>query len=189
MSIWALISIAFALAMDAFAVAIAVGSRLEKLSGRHLFRLSFHFGLFQFLMPIIGWLVGRQVERLLESVDHWIAFALLGFIGGKMIWESLAHDDNHPDFDDPTRKWSLIGLSVATSIDALAVGLSLALLNVQIVGASVVIGIVAAGMTLIGMKFGRALGERFGHWMELGGGLILVVIGAKIVLQHTGIFN
>jgi len=185
-SLWALVSIAFALAMDAFAVAIAVGSRLEKLSGRHLFRLSFHFGLFQFLMPIIGWFLGRQVERLVYSFDHWVAFGLLAFIGGKMIWESFAHDGTGSALTDPTRKWSLIVLSVATSIDALAVGLSLALLNVQIVTASIVIGIVAAGMTLVGMKFGRALGERFGRRMELMGGLILVAIGIKIVLQHSG---
>ena len=189
MSLWALISIAFALAMDAFAVAIAVGSRLEKLSYRPVFRLSFHFGLFQFLMPIIGWFLGRQVERLVYSFDHWIALGLLAFIGGKMIWESFRHDDDHSALADPTRKWSLIALSIATSIDALAVGLSLALLNVQIVGASIVIGIVAAGMTLLGMKFGRVLGQRFGRCMELVGGLILVGIGVKIFLQHTGIMN
>ena len=189
MSLWALISIAFALAMDAFAVAIAVGSRLDKLSYRPVFRLSFHFGLFQFLMPIIGWFLGRQVERLLFSCDHWIALGLLSSIGGKMIWESLSHDGREKVLKDPTRKWSLIGLSVATSIDALAVGLSLALLNVQIVTASIVIGIVAAGMTLLGMKFGRALGDRFGHRMELIGGLILVAIGVNIVLNHTGVMN
>src|SRR5512136_1724899 len=108
MSLWALISIAFALAMDAFAVAIAVGSRLEKLSYRPVFRLSFHFGLFQFLMPIIGWFLGRQVERLVFSFDHWIALALLAFIGGKMIWESFTHDGAGSSLADPTRKWSLI---------------------------------------------------------------------------------
>ena len=170
--------------MDAFAVAIAVGSRLGKLSYRPVFRLSFHFGLFQFLMPIVGWFLGRQLERLVYSFDHWIAFGLLAVIGGKMIWESLSHDGTGSALTDPTRKWSLIVLSVATSIDALAVGLSLALLNVQIVSASIVIGIVAAGMTLVGMKFGRVLGERFGRRMELAGGLILVIIGLKIVLQH-----
>ncbi len=189
MSLWALISIAFALAMDAFAVAIAVGSRLEKLSYRPVFRLSFHFGLFQFLMPIIGWLLGRQVERYVLSIDHWIALALLAFIGGKMIWESFSRDGAKSSLSDPTRRWSLIGLSIATSIDALAVGLSLALLDVQIVSASIVIGIVAAAMTLVGMRFGRALGERFGHRMELVGGLVLVGIGVKIVLQHTGVMG
>ena len=189
MSLWALISIAFALAMDAFAVAIAVGCRLERLSYRPVFRLSFHFGLFQFLMPIIGWVLGRQVERYVYSFDHWIALVLLAFIGGKMIWESFSHDGRQTALTDPTRKWSLIGLSIATSIDALAVGLSLALLNVQIVSASIVIGIVAAGMTLIGLKSGRALGDKFGHRMELIGGLILFAIGVKIVLQHTGTMN
>jgi manganese efflux pump family protein len=186
MSLLALISIAFGLAMDAFAVAIACGSRLERLSGRHLFRLSFHFGLFQFLMPIIGWFAGRQIERVVLAYDHWIAFALLAFIGGKMIKESFSLQDESRPVSDPTRKWSLVMLSVATSIDALAVGLSLALLQVQILWASIVIGIVAAGMTLIGMKFGRSLGNRFGHRMELVGGLVLVAIGVNIVVQHLG---
>jgi putative Mn2+ efflux pump MntP len=181
-----ILGIAFGLAMDAFAVSIAVGSRLERLTLRRLFRLSFHFGLFQFLMPIIGWFAGLAIARAMHHYDHWIAFALLTYIGGKMIWESWKPDERRQSLSDPTRKWTLVLLSLATSIDAFAVGLSIALLNVAILFPSVIIGIVAAAMTAIGMTFGRTLGARFGKRMELLGGLILFAIGIRIVLAHLG---
>jgi putative Mn2+ efflux pump MntP len=170
--------------MDAFAVALAVGARRQTLTFRPLFRLSFHFGLFQFLMPVIGWYGGSQIEQHIRGFDHWVAFVLLGFIGGKMIWESVSFDHTAPAASDPTRKWSLIALSVATSIDALAVGLSMAFLQVEIWTPSLIIGVVAATMTATGMIFGRRLGVRFGKRMELLGGLILIGIGIKIVLEH-----
>jgi manganese efflux pump family protein len=176
--------IAIGLGMDAFAVALAVGCRLQKLTFRPLFRLSFHFGLFQFLMPVIGWYGGTQIEEYIQGFDHWLAFALLVFIGAKMIYESFGSDDDCGSRPDPTRKWSLIALSVATSIDALAVGLSMAFLQIEIWTPSVVIGLVAAGMTLIGMVSGRHLGTHFGRKMELVGGLVLIGIGVKIVLEH-----
>jgi putative Mn2+ efflux pump MntP len=184
MNFLTIIGIAFGLAMDAFAVAIAVGSRLERLSFRPLFRLSFHFGLFQFMMPIIGWFIGSQVSRWIHNYDHWVAFGLLLYIGVKMIYESLKHRESGDTLADPTRKWSLMVLSIATSIDALAVGLSVALLNIQILFPSVIIGIVAAIMTTIGMVFGKQLGSRFGKRMEQLGGLILIAIGLKILLDH-----
>jgi putative Mn2+ efflux pump MntP len=184
MSLLAIIGIAFGLAMDAFAVAIAVGSRMERLTARPLFRLSFHFGLFQFMMPIIGWLIGRQIAGMIHNYDHWVAFGLLSFIGLKMIYESLTRKDENVSLSDPTRKWSLLMLSIATSIDALAVGLGIALLNVKIIMASLIIGLVAAIMTVAGMVFGRALGNRFGKIMELIGGAILIVIGLNIVIRH-----
>ena len=170
--------------MDAFAVAIAVGSRLQKPHFRQFFRLSFHFGLFQFLMPIIGWIAGSRVAELIHGWDHWIAFALLLFVGGKMILESRHKEKRAIELTDPTRKWSLVILSIATSIDALAVGLSIAMLKIGIFKASVIIGIVAAMMTLIGMSFGRRLGERFGKRMELLGGVILIAIGIRILFSH-----
>jgi putative Mn2+ efflux pump MntP len=176
--------IAVGLGMDAFAVALAVGARRQTLTFRPLFRLSFHFGLFQFLMPVIGWYCGSLIEEYIRDYDHWLALALLGFIGGKMIWESLSSDHTAAVVSDPTRKWSLIALSVATSIDALAVGLSMAFLQVDIWTPSVIIGIVAATMTAMGMVFGRQLGVRFGRRMELLGGLILIGIGIKIVVEH-----
>jgi manganese efflux pump family protein len=181
-----ILGLALGLAMDAFAVSIAVGSRMDRLAMRPLFRLSFHFGLFQFLMPIVGWFVGSQIARYIHRWDHWIAFALLAYIGSKMIWESWRRDETRPQVTDPTRKWSLILLSIATSIDALAVGLSIALLNVAILFPSVIIGIVAAVMTAVGMAFGRTLGARFGRGMELIGGLILIAIGLNIVIGHMG---
>ena len=180
---WYVIGIAFGLAMDAFAVAIAAGLTIRPLSGRHVFRLAFHFGLFQFLMPVLGWLAGQTLHQWISAFDHWLAFALLSFIGGKMIWESL-HAEHREGRGDPTRGWLLLTLSVATSIDALAVGLSLAFLRVSIWGPSVVIGIVAAGMTAMGMTFGSRVGARFGKWAERAGGLVLVGIGVRILVLH-----
>lgn len=177
------LSIALGLAMDAFAVSIAVGSRLERLSFRPLFRLSFHFGLFQFLMPILGWFLGSRVERVVDSFASWLAFALLAYIGVRMIRESRMAASHNITLSDPTRKWSLVMLSLATSIDALAVGFSMALLGIDLWTAAVVIGVVACVMTAIGMSFGRALGERFGRLMELLGGLILIAIGVKTLIQ------
>jgi len=179
------LTLAIGLGMDAFAVALAVGARQPGLKFRPLFRLSFHFGLFQFMMPVIGWYGGSQVERYIKDFDHWLAFALLCLIGGKMVWESMTADHDTASSSDPTRKWSLVALSVATSIDALAVGLSMAFLQVAIWTPSVIIGIVAAAMTSVGMISGRRLGVRFGKRMELVGGLILIGIGIKIVLEHV----
>ena len=170
--------------MDAFAVSLAVGARIERLSFRPLFRLSFHFGLFQFMMPILGWFLGRQIEFIVSSFGHWVAFALLLAIGGKMVYESFSREARLKSRADPTRKWLLIMLSIATSIDALAVGFSIALLNVHVLTASVIIGIVAAGMTLIGMFFGKKLGALFGRRMELLGGLILIGIGIKTLVEN-----
>jgi len=176
--------IAVGLGMDAFAVALAAGAQRRSLSFRPLFRLSFHFGLFQFLMPVIGWFFGSQIERYIRDYDHWLAFGLLALIGVKMIRESFSSEHDRAARTDPTRKWALVALSVATSIDALAVGLSMAFLGVSIWIPSVIIGLVAAAMTAIGMTFGNQLGTRFGRRMELIGGLILIGIGIKILFEH-----
>jgi manganese efflux pump family protein len=137
-----LLGIAVGLAMDAFAVSIGVGLGAQHVSPRTTVRLAWHFGLFQFLMPVLGWLAGLSVERWISGVDHWVAFALLLAIGGHMVYDALRGDEER-SIKDPTRGASLIVLSVATSIDALAVGLSLALLGVDIWYPAVVIGIVA----------------------------------------------
>jgi len=179
-----LLGIAFALAMDAFAVALGTGLNLPRLTGRHLFRLGFHFGLFQALMPIIGWLAGLTVQRWIVSFDHWVAFGLLGFVGGKMLWEALHGEDDVNASSDPTRGWSLVILSIATSIDALAVGLTLAMLNIEVWYPALIIGLVAGGMTLTGMLLGRRLGSAWGPRVEVLGGLILIGIGLKILLEH-----
>jgi len=170
--------------MDAFAVAVATGIVLGNVSGRQTFRLSFHFGFFQFLMPVIGWLAGLSLERYLSGYDHWLAFGLLGFIGGKMVFEAFRRDGSARPASDPTRGASLVLLSVATSVDALAVGLSLGVLRLRIWYPAVVIGLVAAALTAAGIHLGRPLGSRLGRKMEIVGGLVLMGIGLKILFQH-----
>jgi manganese efflux pump family protein len=175
--------IAIGLAMDAFAVAIAAGLTIERLTGRHVFRIAFHFGLFQFMMPIIGWYCGRSVASHVQAFDHWVAFGLLGLIGGKMLWDALSTDDERMR-KDPSRSWSLVMLSVATSIDALAVGVSLAFLNVSIWLPSIIIGLVAGLMSLIGICLGSKLGNRTRRLAECFGGLVLIGIGIRILSVH-----
>lgn len=179
-----LLGIAVALAMDAFAVALGVGAALFPLTGGHLFRLGFHFGLFQALMPVCGWLAGLTVQRWIAAYDHWIAFALLAFVGGKMILEAF-RDGGEKLRTDPTRGLTLLMLSVATSIDALAVGLSLAMLGVSIWIPAVVIGLVAGVLTVAGMLLGRRTGALWGKGAEVIGGLVLCAIGVKILIEHT----
>lgn len=174
--------IAFGLAMDAFSVAIATGLVLETITHRHLFRLSFHFGLFQFMMPIAGWFAGTTVEGYLSAYDHWAAFLILGYIGGKMVRDSFC-DEEECSRGDPTRGMSLVMLSVATSIDAFAVGLGLALMGVSVLEPSIVIGVVAATMTFIGMRLGKRVGRVIGRRMETVGGLVLIGIGVKILIE------
>jgi manganese efflux pump family protein len=182
---WAsLLALACALAMDAMAVAIVTGLTLNQLTKRHVFRLSFHFGLFQALMPIIGWTAGNAVYRYISEFDHWVAFGLLTFVGGRMLWGAVRKDEETKPARDQTSGWSLVLLSVATSIDALAVGLSLAMVGSPIVVPSVVIGVVAAAFTAMGMLLGRQIGSRWGKRVEAVGGIILIAIGIKIVVEH-----
>ena len=175
--------LALALAMDAFAVALGTAISLPTLTGRHLFRFSWHFGLFQALMPIIGWYGGMTIQKWIVAVDHWVAFALLGFIGVRMLWEAF-HQKESAKKGDPTKGWSLIVLSVATSIDALAVGLTLAMLDVSIWLPSLIIGLVAGVLTIAGMLMGRRLGKQWGKRVEVLGGLVLIGIGVKILMEH-----
>jgi manganese efflux pump family protein len=175
--------IAFALAMDAFAVALSTGAYLVRVNVRQTFRLVFHFGLFQFFMPILGWVAGAQLLRFMSAFDHWIAFALLAFIGGRMV--SSAFQTRADEIrGDVTRGMSLVALSVATSIDALAVGLSLAVIDTPIVFPSLIIGLIAAFMTFLGLRLGERFSAAFGKKMELAGGIILICIGAKILFEH-----
>ena len=158
---------------------------LPKLTGRHLFRFGFHFGLFQALMPVLGWLAGVTVREQIGAFDHWLAFALLTLVGGKMLWEACHGDDESPPEGDPTRGLSLVMLSIATSIDALAVGLSLAVLGVTIWTPALVIGLIACILTICGMLLGRRLGRAWGTGVEIFGGLVLIGIGVKILIEHT----
>jgi len=182
-SVTEVILLAVGLALDAFAVSLGVGAAHLANSARPAFRLSFHFGLFQFLMPLAGWASGRTVAVFIASWDHWLAFGLLGFIGGRMIRSGL--DNEAESFSaDPSRGLTLVLLSLATSIDAFAVGLSLAFLNVGIWVPSVVIGVVTAALSLCGLRLGNRLGLRFGKNMEVVGGLVLVGIGLKVLIEH-----
>ena len=184
MSWLTIIGLGFGVAMDAFAVAVATGFALPELSSRRFFRLSFHFGFFQFLMPVIGWYAGQTVADQIQACDHWVAFGLLSFIGGKMLWESRAVEDQGTRSGDPTKGWLLITLSVATSIDALAVGLSLSFINVSIWEPSVAIGLITGAMTALGMWLGHRFGHLFEKWAEIIGGMTLIGIGLKILISH-----
>jgi len=187
-NLFVLTGIAFGLAMDAFAVAIACSLSLRRVSRRQIFRLAFHFGLFQAMMPVIGWAAGQAAEPLIRDWDHWGAFGLLLFIGGKAIREALnqAPDGARANGNggDPTAGLSLVFYSFATSIDALAVGLTLSMLRVNILYPAAVIGAVTMTVTAAGMILGSRLGARFGRRMEVLGGLILIAIGVKILLSH-----
>ncbi len=178
-----LIAVSVALAMDAFAVALAAGAVLHPLSFRPCFRLAFHFGLFQALMPVIGWLAGLTVQSFVAAWSHWIAFVLLLYIGGRMIHEALSTEEGQTRSNDPSRGLTMVGLAVATSIDALAVGLSLAMLNVVVWFPALIIGLVACGFTVLGLFLGTSAGKRWGSRVEVAGGAILVLIGLKILLS------
>lgn len=179
MNIAEILFIAVSLAMDAFAVSVAAGTSGMVVNARAKFRLSFHFGLFQFFMPIIGWYAGIHVAAALSTVDHWIAFALLLFIGVRMI--TGAHGNDQRIKKDPSRGYTLVLLAVATSIDALAVGFSLAMINVDIWYPSVMIGVITAAMSLAGIRLGRFLGAYAGPGMEIAGGAILIIIALRIL--------
>ncbi|MBP7586025.1 MAG: manganese efflux pump [Spirochaetes bacterium] len=183
-----IIIIAIGLAMDAFSVSISAGMAVKKPDAGHYFRLSFHFGLFQFLMPVIGYFAGVYIERYIRDYDHWLAFTLLVFIGVRMIYAALFGDEESVQIEerDPSRGWSLVVLSVATSIDALAVGLSLGVLGRAIFVPSVIIGVTCALFSLAGVYIGRRAGALVGRRAEALGGAMLVLIGLKILADHMG---
>lgn len=183
MSLWEILVVAVGLSMDAVAVSLAASASNRSRGARALFRLSFHFGLFQFLMPIAGWFIGESVARYISPVDHWIAFGLLSLVGVRMIRAGTAGPDAKPA-GDPSRGSTLILLSVATSIDALAVGLTLAMLGSGIWTASLVIGVVTASLSCLAVLVGTRAGQAFGRRMEVVGGLALVAIGTRILWQH-----
>lgn len=184
MDILSVILIAVGLSMDAFAVAITSGFATRELKNWQAVRMAVFFGGFQFLMPLVGWLAGLTVRRYIVQVDHWIAFGLLSFIGGKMIWESLRKEKDCGEKSCPMDLSNLVILAVATSIDALAVGLSLSFLNVSIFIPALIIGCVTFAISLAGVYIGKKFGHLFEKKMELIGGLVLIGIGVKILLEH-----
>ncbi len=178
--------IAVGLAMDAFAVSLGTGCGLkDRARPAQIIRMAGAFGLFQAVMPVIGWFGGRTLAGALAGFDHWIAMALLAGIGAKMIYEGVRGDacETGPR-RDPTRGLVLLMLAIATSIDALAVGVSFGLTRSPIVVPAIIIGVVCAAFTAVGLVSGRRLGCAFGTRMEIVGGVVLVAIGVKIVVEH-----
>lgn len=178
-----LLGTAVALGMDAFAVAAAVAAGLRDLTSRHIFRLIWHFGLFQSLMTIAGWFGGENLSSVIGDLSAWVAFALLFLLGLNMIRQSLNPESRTEGFD-PTRGWSLVALSVATSIDALAVGISLGLIKIDILQPAIAIGCTALVMTFAGMRLGDRVGTHMGQWAERIGGIVLMIIGVRVLVQN-----
>jgi putative Mn2+ efflux pump MntP len=184
MDFFSILLVSVGVAMDALAVSLGIGTTGQARTRRPIFRLSFHFGFFQAMMTLLGYLAGSTIASLISGVDHWIAFVLLAFVGGRMIQEGFGGEEEKTSCADPSRGGMLMMLCVATSIDALAVGLSMALVTVNIVNASLMIGLVTGGLSLIGLLLGGRLGARFGKRMEILGGLILVGIGLRVLITH-----
>lgn len=174
--------VALSMAMDAFAVCLIAGATRQANGPRPVFRLSFHFGLFQFIMPVVGWLVGRTVEPLIRNYDHWVAFGLLAFVGLRMIYGAVRGEEAQPP--DPSRGWTLVLLSVAVSIDALAVGLSLGVLGISVWYPAFVIGLVTGILSLVALRLGQTFGSRLGKPVEIVGGIVLIGIGLRIAISH-----
>ena len=179
MQLWTSFVIAVGLAMDAFAVCLAIGACGLARDGRSQFRLIFHFGWFQTMMTVVGWLAGSMFTRFLDGYDNWIALILLAIVGANMIRSGFNKDEEQVRLN-PSKGGSLIMLSVATSLDALMVGLSMAMLKTPIVFPAIIIGLVAAGLSAVGLFTGAKLGELFGKRMEIVGGLVLIGIGVYI---------
>lgn len=175
--------IAVSMAMDAFTVCLGAGTQPQTSGRRPTFRLAFHFGLFQFIMPVLGWLAGTTVAQYICAFDHWVAFGLLAFVGVRMIWGG-SHPGKETGRIDPSRGWTMVLLSIAVSIDALAVGLSLGLIGIPVWYPAIVIGVVTGLLSLLGLRIGNGLGAKFGKVMEIVGGLVLIGIGVRILLSH-----
>jgi len=178
--------IAIALAMDVFAVSVAAGVSLKRIDARQTLRMAWHFGFFQAMMPIIGWSAGLTVRSYIERYDHWTAFILLAVVGLHMIRESFKDDDEIDERKDPTKGIVLIVLAVATSIDALAVGLTFSLLNISVWIPALIIGVVSILFSILGLNIGKRVGQlsHVGRYAEITGGIVLVLIGVKILFEH-----
>ncbi|MEN8078338.1 manganese efflux pump MntP family protein [Clostridioides difficile] len=204
MNIITIVLTAFALAMDAFAVSVSKGMTLKNLTKGLAIKIALFFGVFQATMPLIGWLLGISFQGYIKAIDHWIALVLLSILGGKMIYEFYENrKEAKEEKDEAASEVSttlesesknkselsnkeLTTLAIATSIDALAVGISFAFLNVNIVSSSLIIGIITFALCLIGVIAGKKIGGLFKDYAELIGGIILILIGINIFNEHTG---
>ena len=185
MNLFSLFAIAVGLSMDAFAVSVCKGLAMRRLSLKNTVIIGLWFGGFQALMPLLGYFLGSQSQRYITSIDHWIAFALLALIGISMIREALSKEEE--SINDSVDFRNMLVLAVATSIDALAVGITFAFLDVSIVPAVSFIGIITFTLSMAGVKVGNLFGMRYKSRAELAGGIILICIGLEILLEHLGI--
>lgn len=181
MSLWELFVIAVGLSMDAFAVSVCKGLSVQKVKPKHYLIVAAYFGGFQALMPLLGYLLGVRFEAMVANVDHWIAFVLLGLIGANMVRESRAGEEK---LDDSFTVSTMLILAVATSIDALAIGVTFAFLGVNIVEAIILIGITTGIISGVGLKIGNVYGSRYKSKAEMAGGIVLILMGIKILVQH-----
>lgn len=191
MSIIELLLIGIGLSMDAFAVAICKGLAMRRINYRHTLIIALSFGGFQALMPFIGWLLGSRFARYITRYDHWIAFLLLLFIGGKMIWDTL-HEGDGDDIDFADERLDikeLLLMAVATSIDALAMGITFAFLSVNIGAACGIIGVTTFLISTLGVFIGNRFGAKYKNKASMTGGIILILIGFKVLLEHLGVFG
>lgn len=191
MGVFEIFLIGVGLSMDAFAVSVCKGLGMNKINTKHTFIIALFFGGFQALMPLIGWLLGTRFEQYITAVDHWIAFGLLAFIGGKMLFDVLfGHEEEevsaHTEVLDLKE---LFMLAVATSIDALAVGISFAFLKIDIFTSILIIGITTFILSIIGVIVGNRFGTKYQNKAAAAGGIILILIGTKILLEHLGILG
>ena len=177
------------LSMDAFAVSVCKGLGMSRLNIRQATIISLFFGGFQALMPLIGWALGSQLADLITPIDHWIAFALLAFVGGKMLWDAFHEDDEQGEEaqDAKLDLKELIMLAIATSIDALAVGITFAFLGVNILTSVGLIGVTTFALSIVGVAVGHRFGARYEKPATVAGGIVLILIGLKILLEHLGI--
>jgi putative Mn2+ efflux pump MntP len=182
MGILSIILIAIGLSMDSFAVSITNGLTIKGLNVKKILTISFSLAIFQAIMPLIGWFAGVEIEKYIKEFDHWIAFILLSFIGVKMIYDGLKKKEEVKNED--LKMLTLIGQSFATSIDAFVVGISFALLNMQIVTPIVIIGLITFVFSLAGLQLGKYIGKKRGKSVEVFGGIVLFGIGIKILIEH-----
>lgn len=184
-----ILAIAVALAMDAFAVALGAGITLKRISFRQYFRLAWHFGFFQAIMPVLGWSAGLHIRDWIKNYDHWVAFGLLAFVAQGMLRAAFEKKKIEEERRDPTRGATMVMLSFATSIDALAVGLSLSMLDVSIWTPAIIIGLVASAFTTAGMHLGKKIGAaaKLSRYAEILGGSVLLIIGLNILREHNAL--
>lgn len=185
MEFFTIFLVAVGLSMDSFAVSITSGLILNRIDFRNAAKIAFSLGFFQALMPTIGWLIGVKIEKYIENFDHWIAFGLLFIIGLKMILESMKTDENDKNFN-PLNPKVLLMMSLATSIDALVAGISFAFIEYKWFISGFIIGATTFIISMLGILFGKKMGAKFGNKMEILGGIILILMGVKILMQHLG---